>query len=89
MTIVKNALTENATTTENENKRIWDTKLADVEAWKIARNNLNKWLDENEQGHFWQVLRKQGFQVLAVFAAKRGNRGPHLRRLRWGQVEEG
>jgi membrane-associated HD superfamily phosphohydrolase len=52
MTIENNTTISENTTIENENKRIWDTKLADVEAWKIARSNLNKWLDENEKETF-------------------------------------
>lgn len=50
MTTINNTISE--TTTENETKRIWDTKLADIEAWKIARRNLEKWLDENEADTF-------------------------------------
>ena len=31
---------------------LWDTKLANVEAWRIARENLRAWLDENETDTF-------------------------------------
>ena len=43
---------ENAPANVPENVTIWDTKLADVEAWKIARKNLTAWLDENEADTF-------------------------------------
>jgi hypothetical protein len=50
MTTINNTIAE--ITTESETKRIWETKLADIEAWKIARRNLDKWLDENEADTF-------------------------------------
>ena len=31
---------------------IWNGKLADLEEWQIARQNLDKWLDEAEEGSF-------------------------------------
>ena len=53
---------EEINTTENTNEAaavsipkedaIWNGKLADLEEWQIARQNLNKWLDEAEEGSF-------------------------------------
>lgn len=43
---------ENAPANVPENVTIWNTKLADVEAWQIARKNLTAWLDENEADTF-------------------------------------
>ena len=52
---------EETTTTENTNEAvvsvpkeeaIWNGKLADLEEWQIARQNLDKWLDEAEEGSF-------------------------------------
>ena len=55
--------------TENENinaaaseqqlpkeEAIWNSKLGDVEEWQIARQNLNAWLDDAEQGTFGQYF---------------------------------
>lgn len=57
------------TTTENETinavaseqqlpkeEAIWNGKLGEVEEWQIARQNLNTWLDEAEQGTFGQFF---------------------------------
>lgn len=57
------------TTTENETinaaaseqqlpkeEAIWNSKLGDVEEWQIARQNLNAWLDDAEQGTFGQYF---------------------------------
>jgi hypothetical protein len=53
------------TTAENTNEAavsvpkedaIWNGKLADLEEWQIARQNLNKWLDEAEEGTFGQYF---------------------------------
>ena len=35
---------------------IWNAKLGEVEEWQIARQNLNTWLDEAEQGTFGQYF---------------------------------
>lgn len=35
---------------------IWKSTLGDVEEWQIARQNLNKWLDEAENGTFGQYF---------------------------------
>lgn len=44
------------TTTENETTNaatsVWNSTLGEVEEWQIARQNLNAWLDEAEQGSF-------------------------------------
>lgn len=56
-----------STTTENTNAvapdvqlpkedAIWNSTLGEVEEWQIARNNLNAWLDEAEQGTFGQYF---------------------------------
>lgn len=57
-----NNIIEENTTTENTNEAaavsipkedaVWNGKLADLEEWQIARQNLNKWLDEAEEGSF-------------------------------------
>jgi hypothetical protein len=57
------------TTTENETinaaapntqlpkeEAIWNSTLGEVEEWQIARQNLNAWLDEAEQGTFGQYF---------------------------------
>ena len=58
------------TTTENENinaaaaseqqlpkeDTIWNSTLGEVEEWQIARQNLDKWLDEAEAGTFGQYF---------------------------------
>lgn len=57
------------TTTENETtnaaaseqqlpkeEAIWNSTLGEVEEWQIARQNLNTWLDEAEQGTFGQYF---------------------------------
>lgn len=46
------AVPENAPENKPEAVTIWDTKLADIEAWQIARKNLTAWLDENEADTF-------------------------------------
>lgn len=35
---------------------IWNSTLGEVEEWQIARQNLNAWLDEAEQGTFGQYF---------------------------------
>lgn len=64
-----NTETTTTTTTENETinaaapeqqlpkeEAIWNGKLADLEEWQIARQNLNSWLDEAEHGTFGQFF---------------------------------
>lgn len=52
----QNTNTKNTTTAEKLNifkgNKVWETTLKDLEAWQIARRNLDKWLDEAETGTF-------------------------------------
>lgn len=51
----QNNNTKNTTTEKQsifKNNATWDTVLGDLEAWHIARRNLDKWLDEAETGAF-------------------------------------
>jgi len=58
----QNINTEEITNTANETNEaavvvskedlIWNGKLADLEEWQIARQNLDNWLDEAEKGSF-------------------------------------
>jgi hypothetical protein len=51
--------TEKTTIDYSEVSTLWGTTLGSVEAWQIARNNFNKFLDESEKEPFGKFFEKK------------------------------
>lgn len=49
---ITTATTTNEAVSVPKEDAIWNGKLVDMEEWQIARQNLDKWLDEAEEGSF-------------------------------------